>query len=379
MNLFVLGGLRGGDERQAQGGQGMGATEGQRALTGDVLDGGALARGGEGVAEDPWARCAATFLEAKEKKTGSAQTRDHYERTLRAFAAACPTHPARVTPGEVQVFAQAPARRRGRGDIVVENPARPATVARRVAVLSSFYRFAMKQVVAHDAHGRPVPLCTYNPAAAVDRPRVDPYRSVRGLGQKQTKLLLAAIPRDTPLGLRDHALLSMYLYTGRRREEIIALRWRDIERGDDGRTFFRYRGKGNKMGFRELPRPAADALRTYIGATGRTQTIKPDDPLWLPHGEGARKRADGALTSNAVYRRLKHYAALVDIDPQTLSLHGLRHTGAKLRQQVGASMEEVQRFLDHTSVATTQIYLRATDAVDDPLADKVAALLEKEE
>jgi len=30
-------------------------------------------------------------------------------------------------------------------------------------------------------------------------------------------------------------------------------------------------------------------------------------------------------------------------------------------------------------VATTQIYLRATDAVDDPLADKVAALLEKEE
>jgi integrase/recombinase XerD len=208
---------------------------------------------------------------------------------------------------------------------------------------------------------------------------VDPYRRVRGLGQQQTRRLLAAIPRDTPLGLRDHALLSMYLYTGRRREEIIALRGRDLEQGDDGRTFFRYRGKGNKMGLRELPRPAAQAVCTYLRTTGRAQTIGPDDPLWLPHGEGGRTRKDGALTSNAVYRRLKHYAALVGIDPTTLSLHGLRHTGAKLRRQVGASIEEVQRFLDHSSVATTQIYLHATEAVGDPLADKVAALLAGDE
>ncbi len=355
----------------------MGATEErQPALTGAVLDSGALAWGTESATEDPWARCAAAFLEAKERKTGSAQTRQHYERILRAFAAWCPTPPARVTPGEVQAFAHAPARRRGHGGTVVEDPARPTTIARRAAVLSSFYRFAMKQVVGHDAQGRPVPLCLYNPAAAVDRPRVDPYRGVHGLGATQTQRLLAVIPRDTPLGMRDYALLSMYLYTGRRREEIIALRWRDIEHGDDGRTFFRYRGKGNKVGLRELARPAAAALRAYLRATKRAHTIGPDDPLWLPHGVGARARADGALTSNAVYRRLKHYAALADIEPQTLSLHGLRHTGAQLRRQVGASIEEVQRFLDHTSVATTQIYLRATDSVRDPLADKVAALLD---
>ncbi len=48
MSIFVLDSLRGGEERQAQGEQGMVvATEGQRALIGDVLDGGALARGGE--------------------------------------------------------------------------------------------------------------------------------------------------------------------------------------------------------------------------------------------------------------------------------------------------------------------------------------------
>ena len=142
---------------------------------------------------------------------------------------------------------------------------------------------------------------------------------------------------------------------------------------------FRYRGKGGKSGRRELPQAVARALLDYLRDTGRLDTIGPDDPLWLPHGTGGVKRADGALTSNAIYRRLKHYARLAGIDPRTLSLHGLRHTGAKLRRQVGAGIEEVQRFLDHTSVATTQIYLRATEAVGDPLAAKVATLLESDE
>jgi integrase/recombinase XerD len=330
------------------------------------------------AADDPWARCVADFLEAKARRSGSSQTRDHYRRTLQAFAAVCSTHPSRVSPAEIQAFAHAPARRRGRGGIIHECPATPATIARRLAILSSFYAFACKQLAGHDAAGRPVPLCTYNPAAAVERPRVDPYRQVRGLSDVQARALLRAIPRDTPLGLRDYAVLSMYLYTGRRREEIARLRWGDIEPHAGGYAF-RYRGKGGKSGRRELPQPAARALLDYLRDTGRLGTIGPDDPLWLPHGTGGVKRADGALTSNAIYRRLKHYARLAGLDPRTLSLHGLRHTGAKLRRQVGAGIEEVQRFLDHTSVATTQIYLRATEAVGDPLAAKVATLLESDE
>lgn len=349
------------------------------ALEGEVLGPGATGRALRLAVDDPWARCVADFLEAKARRTGSAQTRLHYGATLRRFAAACPTHPARVVPSEVEAFAGAPARVRDRHGAVRERTATPATVARRLAVLSSFYTFACRQIVGHDEQGRPIPLCAYNPAAAVERPRVDPYRQARGLSADGARRLLAAIPRDTPLGLRDHALLSFYLYTGRRREEVARLRWGDIEEGDDGRWLFRYRGKGGKSGLRELPFPAARALLTYLDATGRRRTIRPDDPLWLPHGEGGVKRTDGALTSNAVWRRLKRYARLAGLDTGTLSLHGLRHTGAKLRRQAGAQMEDIQRFLDHTSVATTQIYLRATEHVADPLAAKVAALLEPSE
>ncbi len=350
------------------------------ALEGAVLSAGAgqdaSSRALWVAADDPWARCVADFLEAKARRTGSAQTRLHYAATLRRFAAACPTHPARVMPADIQAFVESPARVRDRHGAVRERPATPATVARRLAVLSSFYAFACKQIAGHDDRGRPIPLCAYNPAAAVERPRVDPYRQARGLSAAGAKRLLAAIPRDTPLGLRDLALLSFYLYTGRRREEVARLRWGNVEEGDDGRYLFRYRGKGGKTGLRELPSPAARALLAYLDATGRLGTLGPNDPLWQPHGDGGVKRADGALTSNAIYRRLKRYARLAGLDAATLSLHGLRHTGAKLRRQAGAPIEDVQRFLDHTSVATTQIYLHATERVADPLAAKVAALLE---
>ncbi len=357
----------------------MDETDAAGALEGEVLGPGATGQALRLAADDPWARCVADFLEAKARRTGSAQTRLHYAATLRRFAAACSTHPARVIPAEVEAFAGGPARVRDRHGVVRERAATPATVARRLAVLSSFYTFACRQVTGHDVQGRPIPLCAYNPAAAVERPRVDPYRQARGLSADGARRLLAAIPRDTPLGLRDHALLSFYLYTGRRREEVARLRWGDIEEGDDGGWLFRYRGKGGKSGLRELPFPAARALLAYLDTTGRRGAIRPDDPLWLPHGEGGVKRADGALTSNAVWRRLKRYAHLAGLDTRTLSLHGLRHTGAKLRRQAGAQMEDIQRFLDHTSVATTQIYLRATESVADPLAAKIAALLEPTE
>ena len=58
-----------------------------------------------------------------------------------------------------------------------------------------------------------------------------------------------------------------------------------------------------------------------------------------------------------------------------VKVHGLRHTAAKLRRKTGANLEEVQRFLDHSSIATTQIYLNQVEAAGDPDWQKVEALI----
>ena len=56
-------------------------------------------------------------------------------------------------------------------------------------------------------------------------------------------------------------------------------------------------------------------------------------------------------------------------------VHLLRHTAAKLRRDVGESVEAVSRFLDHSSLAVTTTYLRRLEGEGDPGWRKVAALL----
>ena len=46
-------------------------------------------------------------------------------------------------------------------------------------------------------------------------------------------------------------------------------------------------------------------------------------------------------------------------------LHVLRHSAAKLRRDAGESIEEVSRFLDHSSLAVTTTYLRRLEGQED--------------
>jgi integrase len=58
-------------------------------------------------------------------------------------------------------------------------------------------------------------------------------------------------------------------------------------------------------------------------------------------------------------------------------VHTLRHTNARLRRETGASIEEVQAALDHSSLATTAIYLRKLEGTSDVHGARIAALLQR--
>lgn len=124
-----------------------------------------------------------------------------------------------------------------------------------MACLSSFFRFLMR-----------MEMVTSNPCDRLERPRTS-ASPPRGLSADEVRRLLLVIP-DTPVGLRNRALILTLVLTGRRRAEVFRL-----TRGDlsfDGNTcFYSYRGKGGKSGRSELPRPALDALRAALTAFGR--------------------------------------------------------------------------------------------------------------
>ena len=131
--------------------------------------------------------------------------------------------------------------------------------------------------------------------------------------------------------------------------------------------FYEYRGKGGKTGRRELPRPAVEALKAAMSAWGRElEDMSPQESLWPSpaaiNGEGLR--------SATFYGRFRRYLEKAGLQPS--GLHVLRHSAAKLRRDAGESIEDVSRFLDHSSLAVTCTYLRRLEGQEDLGWGKVA-------
>jgi integrase len=113
-----------------------------------------------------------------------------------------------------------------------------------------------------------------------------------------------------------------------------------------------------KAGRRELPRPTLDALRVALSAFGQElETMSPEESLWPSQGH------TGGLSSATFYEHLRRYLKKAGIAPA--GVHILRHTAAKLRRDAGESIEDVSRFLDHSSLAVTTVYLRRLEGQED--------------
>lgn len=208
-------------------------------------------------------------------------------------------------------------------------------------------------------------LVAANPCDPIERPRVTPAPP-RGLGPDDIRRLLAAIPQ-TPVGLRDRAIVLVLTLTGRRRSEVLSLKAGNLLRVD-GQVFYEYRGKGGKTGRRELPTPAYQAIRDWLAAVRKDlDALGPEDSLW-PSLVGAR-----GITSGTFYNNLQKYLRAARLP--TSGVHVLRHSAAKLRRDAGESVEDVSRFLDHSSLAVTTTYLRRLEGQRDDGWAKVAAVI----
>jgi site-specific recombinase XerD len=289
-----------------------------------------------------WERALYAFLAEKERRSGSRRTVEGYSRMLQHFFGTLGKPPDRVTGQEVFTWAY------GKG-LSGKEPS-PVTIGARLACLSSFYRFLIR-----------MEIVTSNPCDPVQRPKTS-LSPPRGLSAEEIRQLLSVIP-DTPTGLRDRAIVVTLTLTGRRRSEVLDLKAGDISQA--GGLFYTYRGKGGKQGKRELPRPAYEAIRTALAAFGKDlANMSPDESLW-PSSTG-----DGGVTSGTFYCNLRRYLKRAGLPPA--GVHILRHSAAKLRRDVGETVEDVSRFLDHSSLAVTTVYLRRLEGQEDRSWGKVA-------
>jgi integrase/recombinase XerC len=228
------------------------------------------------------------------------------------------------------------------------------TIGARIACLSSFYRFLIR-----------MGLVQANPCEAIERPKTV-ASDARGMSAEEIQRLLAVMP-TTPTGLGDRAIVLTLVFTARSRAEVMGTKASNLIHEGDA-VQYTYRGKGGKTGKRELPRPAYDAIVTALAAWGKDlDTMAPGESLW-PSASNPN-----GLTSGTFYGNLQRYLKKVGL-PRA-GVHIFRHSGAKLRRDVGESVEEMSWFLDHSSLAVTTVYLRRLEGQQDLGWMKVAAAI----
>jgi integrase/recombinase XerC len=163
-------------------------------------------------------------------------------------------------------------------------------------------------------------------------------------------LATRASEEQTPLSLRDVAIVELLYATGARVGELCGLDFNDI---DYDRQTIRVLGKGNKERTIPFGNPALRALTSWL-KQGRTQIAQTHsgDAVFI----GARgKRIDQRTVRTVVYEALSAIEGIERMGP-----HALRHSAATHLLEGGADLRTVQEILGHASRATTQIYTHVT-------------------
>ena len=218
----------------------------------------------------------------------------------------------------------------------------PATVARKIATLRSFYKWQLRSN-----------LVSTNPMILIRTPK-QIKRLPKAISPTDVETLLTMPEQRDTLGARDRAILETLYSTGVRVSELVDLNRNDL---DVSEQTMHVRGKGKKQRIVPLGTHALAAIKHYI-------TLLEPDSRFSRVREEAQKRPDyalfvnkngGRLSSRSVRRKLDKYLQMAGLD-LTISPHTLRHSFATHLLDNGADLRAVQELLGHQSLSTTQVY-----------------------
>jgi integrase/recombinase XerD len=208
-----------------------------------------------------------------------------------------------------------------------------SSVLRKVSALQRFFRFLKRRNLRLDS-----------PVFVLKRPRAS-RKLPNFLTLDEVERLLNAPDTDTPLGLRDRALLELLYSSGLRVSELCAL---DIGAFAAQRGEVRIVGKGGRSRIVPVGRDARIWLLRYLQQSRPKLVTTPIDALFL-NAEG------NPMSRRGVHFLLSTYRKRARIQ-RPVSPHSLRHSFATHLLNAGANLRAVQSLLGHSRLSTTQIY-----------------------
>jgi integrase len=219
----------------------------------------------------------------------------------------------------------------------------PKTRLNALKLLSEIFAFAKHQG-----------WCRRNPCEQVQFPQVEPTSDIRFLTEAELVALLEAVDIEAkPLGHTDWAMFLTAALTGLRQSELLGLMWRDVDfaaervrvrrsyvRGHWGRPKSHYSSRSVPM----APQVAA-ALRRHLDRS----THRDREDLVFGHPDTGK-----VLSYSAIDERFKK--ALRAAKVREMRFEDLRHTFGTRLAANGVSPRDLQEWMGHEDIRTTQIY-----------------------
>jgi len=192
----------------------------------------------------------------------------------------------------------------------------------------------------------------YNPASDIELPKLEHRLPKYVLTASEAEQIIAIPDLNTPLGLRDRAILETFYSTGVRRLEVIGLRLHDVdhERG----TLVVRQGKGHKDRTVPIGERALAWIDRYV------REVRPG----LLAGDSVGEiifltRLGHPIGPSQITSLVRQYVNAADIGKKG-SCHLWRHTAATLLLEAGADIRFIQAFLGHAKLTTTEIYTQVS-------------------
>lgn len=218
---------------------------------------------------------------------------------------------------------------------------------------------------------------------AIDPHVADGIKAVRGvkratasdrstghpLSKQAAQKLLNTPDTATLKGLRDRAILALMIGCGLRRAEVVDLAFADIRRrGKRLAIAVRADGRSDERSV-PLPTWAKRAIDAYKHAAYIADGI-----VFRPINRGGNLSGD-RMTEQAIYNLVAEYASAAGLG--SVAPNDLRLTFATLAHKGGASLDQIQLALGHSSIQDTQRLLNIEQDLTDAPGDHLGLTLRK--
>ncbi|MEM7026913.1 MAG: tyrosine recombinase XerC [Pseudomonadota bacterium] len=205
------------------------------------------------------------------------------------------------------------------------------SLQRNLSAIRRFYRYLLKEGVVKN-----------NPAEGITAPK-SPRKLPKVLDVDQT-VQLVEIDEDSPLAIRDKAILELFYSSGLRLSELTGL---DIQHLDMRDRLITVTGKGNKTRTLPVGKQALNAISAWLKI--RKQFANKDESALFVSQRGTR------ISQRTVQSRLKDWAIKQGL-PAHVHPHMLRHSFASHLLESSGDLRAIQELLGHADISTTQVY-----------------------